>query len=107
MVEGTCQSQTRLSASNRSELLAAYAAGVPVQELTARFGVYRGTVWEMARRAGLDTRASALSEQTRQEAARLYGDGMTLMQIAERLGISDEAVRAAERSPRGRRVTSV
>ena len=113
VVKETRQSQTRLSASNRSRLLAAYAAGAPVQELTARFGVHRGTVWEMARRTGLDTRTPALSEQTRQEAARLYRHGLTLVQTAEQIGISDEAVRAAVVAcggtirPRGRRVISV
>lgn len=52
--ENARQSQIRLSVSNRAELLAAYAAGVPVQELAARFGVHQGTVWEAARRAELE-----------------------------------------------------
>ncbi|AVZ41103.1 hypothetical protein CT688_05965 [Dietzia sp. JS16-p6b] len=102
-----------MSGSNRSALLAAYAAGVPVQELTARIGVRRGTAWEMARGTGLDTRIPVLFEQTRQEASRLYGDVMTLVPIAERLGISDEEGRAAVVAccgtirPRGRRFISV
>lgn len=94
------QSQTRLSDSNRCdsnrrELLAAYAVGVPVQDLAAKFEIHRSTVREVARRAGMDARAPALSVETREEAARLYEDGLTLVQVAERLGISDEAVRAA------------
>lgn len=109
VVEETRQSQTRLSAPNRRELLAAYAVGVPVQELASRFGVHRATVWETARRAGLDARTPELAAETRAEAARLYEDGLTLARVAGRLGASDEAVRSAVLEcggvirPRGRR----
>ncbi|WP_166355755.1 helix-turn-helix domain-containing protein [Phytoactinopolyspora limicola] len=84
-----------MSASNRAELLAGYAAGVPVRELATRFDVHRGAVWEVARRAGLELRRPELSEATRAEAARLYGEGLTLAGVAAQLGISDDSVRAA------------
>lgn len=94
-------------------MLAAYTAGVPVQELTARFGVHRGTVWAVVRRAGLDARTPGVSVETREEAARLYADGLTLVQVARQLGLGDEAVRAAVVAcggtirPRGRRPSHV
>lgn len=93
--EDSPKPQTRLSASNRAELLARYAAGVPVRELATQFGVHRGSVRAIAQRAGLEARGPRLPESIRAEAARLYADGQTLAQVAEQLGISDEAVRAA------------
>ena len=93
--ENSSQSQTRLSASNREELLVGYAEGVPVQELAARFNIHRATVREIARRAGHPSRAPEHSQQLRSEAARLYAEGFTLSQVAVQLGIGDEAVRSA------------
>ena len=95
MRKNSSQSQTRLSASNREELLAEYAEGVPVQELSARFNIHRATVREIARRAGHPSRAPEHSEQVRTEAARLYAEGLTLSQVAGQLEIGDEAVRSA------------
>lgn len=110
--ENSSQSQTRLSASNREELLVGYAEGVPVQELATRFNVHRATVREIARRAGHPSRAPEHSQQLRSEAARLYAGGLTLSQVAAQLGIGDEAVRSAVVAnggtirPKGRRKMS-
>lgn len=93
--ENSSQSQTRLSASSRAGLIADYVEGVPVHELAARFNIHRGTVREIARRAGHASRQPELSDRTRAEAAHLYKGGLTLAQVAEQLGISDEGVRAA------------
>lgn len=107
--ENSSQSQTRLSASNRAELLVGYAEGVPVQELATRFNVHRATVREIARRAGHPSRAPEHSQQLRGEAARLYAEGLTLSQVALQLEIGEDAVRSAVVTnggtirPRGRR----
>lgn len=95
MTKNSVQSQTRLSASNRAELLAGYVAGSPVRELADRFGVHRATVWEIARSAGVDVRRPELAVEVRARAARLYTDGMTLAEVAKKLRISNEAVRSA------------
>ena len=89
------QSQTRLSASNRAEVLAGYVSGVPVRELADRFGIHRATVWAIARSAGVDVRRPELSDKVRARAARLYAGGMTLADVAKKLRISNEAVRSA------------
>src|SRR5699024_12500925 len=89
------RSQTRLSASNREELLVGSAWGEPVQELATRFNVHRATVREIARRAGHPSRAPEHSQQLRGEAARLYADGLTLSQVAVQLEIGEDAVRSA------------
>jgi DNA-directed RNA polymerase specialized sigma24 family protein len=95
VARNSLQSQTRLTTSNRAELLAGYAAGVPVRELATRFGVHRATVSELVRRAGLEHHRHSLPDQVREEAARLYAEGLTLPQVAGRLGISNDGVRAA------------
>src|SRR5699024_1099644 len=109
MREDSSQSQTRLSASNREELLVGYAEGVPVQELARRFNTHRATVREIARRAGHPSRAPEHSQQLRSEAAHLYAERFALSQVAAQLGIGDEAVRSAvvanggKIRPKGRR----
>ena len=87
MREDSSQSQTRLSASNREELLVGYAEGVPVQELARRFNTHRATVREIARRAGHPSRAPEHSQQLRSEAAHLYAERFALSQVAAQLGI--------------------
>lgn len=84
-----------MSVYNRAKLLAGYTAGVPVREVATRFKVHRGTLREIARQAGLAARQPELHDAIRQDAARLYADGLTLAQVAGRVGISDEAVRSA------------
>ena len=109
VAKNSSQSQTRLSASNHAELLAGYADGVPVQELAARFQVHRGTVTKLVRQAGLGVRRPAVPEPVRQEAVRLYADGLTLVEVGEQLGINDKTVRllvieaGGTLRPRGRR----
>ncbi|MFC6355719.1 helix-turn-helix domain-containing protein [Luethyella okanaganae] len=82
-----------MSVSNRGELVAEYAAGVPVRQLATRFNVHRGTVREIARQAGLAARRPELSDVIRQDAARLYAAGMTLAQVATQLGIESGHLR--------------
>ena len=47
VIEESRRSRTHLNASNRAALLAAYSEGVPLKELTARFGVHRATINEL------------------------------------------------------------
>lgn len=57
--------------------------------------MHRGTVREIARQAGLVPREPDLSDTIRQDAARLYANGLTLAHVATQLGISIEVVRSA------------
>lgn len=93
--KNSVQSQTRLNASNRAELLAGYAAGVPVRELAARFGIHRATIWEAATAAGVVRGKAELSDEVREQANRLYAEGMSLAHVAKRLRISNEVARSA------------
>src|SRR5690625_338641 len=101
MREKSSQSQTRLSSSNHKELLAGYAEGVPVRDLAERFNIHRSTVRDNARRAGLPGRSPEHPKHLRAKAARLYREGLTLSQVADHLGIGDEAVRSAVVAPGG------
>ena len=87
--------QTGLSAANRQELAAGYASGVPVKELAERFGVHRAKVNRVAAQAGLQARRVPLSEQRQTDAARLYSEGLTLREVAAKLGTGKDAVRSA------------
>src|SRR5439155_26330417 len=89
------QSQTRLSVSNRAELIDGYVVGVPVRELAKRFNVHRGAVREIARQAGLAARYPELADAIRPHAARLYAVGLTPAQLAMPLGSSAEAALSA------------
>lgn len=109
VVKSPAKSQTRLSPSRRAELVADYAAGMPVRAISAKYGVHRGTIPGLARRLGVTARQPGLNDVEQAEAASLYLGGMTLAQVAQRMGISDETVRRAvlaeggQIRPKGRR----
>jgi len=84
-----------LNASNRAELIAGYASGVPVRELAARFGIHRATIWEAATAAGIERGKAELSDEVREHANLLYAEGMSLAHVAKRLRISYEVARSA------------
>ena len=93
VVENSRQPQTRLNASNQAALLAAYAEGMPVRELSARFEVHRATINDMVSRAGAQVRKTGLPDPIREEAARLYAEGLTLPEVAAQLGIGYKSAR--------------
>jgi Transposase and inactivated derivatives len=89
------KSQTRLTPERRAELVADYEAGMPVRAICAKYGVHRGTISALARRAGVAARRPGLTDAEQTQAASFYAGGMTLMQVARHMRISDEAVRRA------------
>ncbi|GAB4084728.1 hypothetical protein GCM10028784_13580 [Myceligenerans cantabricum] len=109
MAKNRVQSQTRLRAAERAELVADYEAGLPVRAICAKYGVHRSTIPVLARREGIAVRVIGLDAEGRARAAALYEGGMTLTQVARCMGIGDEAVRQAvldeggKIRPRGRR----
>lgn len=109
VTKSPAKSQTRLTPEQRVELVADYEAGMPVRVIAAKYGVHRGTIPTIIRRAGAVVRLSGLSEEERERACSLYEGGMTLTQVAQSMGIGDETVRQAVVDkggmirPRGRR----
>jgi transposase len=109
VAKNRAQSQTRLRSARRAELIADYEAGMPVKAISAKYGVHRGTIPALVRRAGAEVRVAGLDAEERARASALYESGMTLVQVARRMGIGDDAVRQAvldeggQLRPRGRR----
>lgn len=109
MAKNSAKSQTRLRPTRQAELIADYVAGMPVKAISEKYSVHRGTILDAVRRAGITVRVVGLDTDERARASSLYVGGMTLMQVARRIGIGDEAVRQAvldaggQIRPRGRR----
>jgi len=86
---------------------------MPVKAISAKYGVHRGTIPSLVRRAGAAIRVAGLDADERARASSLYESGMTLVQVARRMGIGDDAVRQAvldeggQIRPRGRRPRAV
>lgn len=75
VAKNPAKSQTRLTSERRAELVTSYEARMPVQAICAKYGVHRGTVSVLARRAGVSVRAPGLDEDQRAQAAALYAGG--------------------------------
>ncbi len=91
VVRNSLQSQTRLSFPNQAQVVADYLHGVPVNEIEGRFYINRETVHQINRRASVPPRHRGFPASVRGEAARLYAEGLTIVQVAEALGIGREA----------------
>lgn len=108
-MKNSVKSQTRLRPSRRAELVADYAAGMPVQVISAKYGVHRATIPKFVQREGISVRTSVLSAEEQARAASLYESGMTLMEVGSRFGVSQQSARRAVAAegvkirPRGRR----
>ena len=64
-----------------------YRAGVPVKEIVRQTGVNRSTVYRMLGQAGLE-RNHRFTDEHRTQAIRLRQQGLTIAEIAKRLGFS-------------------
>jgi hypothetical protein len=86
------QQQTRLSDSQRSELLDRYLAGEPATALAKELGVHRATVFGLLRRAGLQTRYRFLRDEDIAVARNMYDAGQSLASIGGHFGVADRTV---------------
>lgn len=66
-----------------------------MKALAARWGMHRATVAAQLRRAGVELRRQGLPDDRINEAVRLYGEGWSLLRLAERYSCDDETVRQA------------
>ncbi len=85
------QAQRRLSSAELEALIAEYEAGARVCELAKVYDLHRTTVARHVARAG-KTRPIMTDAQI-DEAVRLYGDGWTLHNVGQHLGVADQTVR--------------
>ena len=90
---------TRRSAAKRLkkvqvvELIEAYEAGTTTYHLAEHFGIRRQTVSAILKRNSITPRWRRLTEADVDEAERLYGQGMSLVRVADRLKVGSETVR--------------
>lgn len=109
VAKNPAKSQTRLTHERRLELVADYEAGNPVRAIAAKYGGHRGTIPTLVLRSGGLLKTPGLNEEGRARAAALYIEGLSLHEVAERLGLDPKTVRNAvvaqggSLRPRGRR----
>lgn len=77
----------RLNGSETEQLIACYQAGAKLRELGAQFGIHPETAGLLLRRNGIEMRANGLRPDQELEAERLYGTGLSLKRVGERLGV--------------------
>ena len=85
------QAQRRLSPVELEALIAGYEAGARVCELAKAYDLHRTTVARHVARAG-KTRP-VMTEAQIDEAVRLYGEGWTLHNVGQHIGVADQTIR--------------
>lgn len=89
------QKQVRLGDEAVDELIAAYQAGTPCQELAERFGINESTVFAHLKRRGVERRPfRKLRGEQLDRAKELYAAGLSLRSVASELGVSRQTVRS-------------
>ena len=63
VAKNSVKSQTRLTPERRAELVADYVAGTPVRAIATKYGVHRGTIPTLVRRAGAEVRVAGLDAE--------------------------------------------
>ncbi|ERH21433.1 Helix-turn-helix domain of resolvase [Actinomyces johnsonii F0510] len=85
-----CIKQTKcqpLTPEQRQQVIDLYCAGVPVKEIVRQTGVNRSTVYRLRGQVGLE-RNHRFTDKDRAQAIRLRQQGLTIAEIAKRLGFS-------------------
>ena len=76
-----------LTPEQRQQVVDLYRAGVPVKEIVQQTGVNRSTVYRLRGQAGLE-RSHRFTDDDRAQAILLRQQGLTIAEIAKRLGFS-------------------
>ena len=76
-----------LTPEQRQQVIDLYRAGVPVKEIVRQTGVNRSTVYRLRGQAGLE-RSHHFTDDDRAQAILLRQQGLTIAEIAKRLGFS-------------------
>ena len=80
-----------LTPEQRQQVVDLYRAGVPVKEIVRQTGVNRSTVYRLRGQAGLE-RNHRFTDVDRAQAILLRQQGLTIAEIAKRLGFSGMTV---------------
>lgn len=101
--------QTFLTDEEVDALVAMYEAGATVREVAECFRVHHTTALAHLKRRSIPLRRRGLASTDVPEATALYRQGLTLLEVGRRFGVSQGAVRRALHSsgvtirPRGPR----
>ena len=76
-----------LTSEQRQQVVDLYCAGVPVKEIVRQTGVNRSTVYRLRGQVGLE-RNHRFTDEHRAQAILLRQQGLTIAEIAKRLGFS-------------------
>lgn len=90
----------KLASDQVKQLVAFYKQGDSIYELSRRFGIHRGTVKDHLRRAGIAIRPgnqAKLSDDDKDEIAKLYAAGLSINKLALQFGVTDNPVHNALR----------
>lgn len=74
-----------LSSSEAAELIARYRAGEKIKDLAASYKIHRSTVMAHLRRGG-ELKHKGWTDETTAEARKLRAAGLTIVEVAARLG---------------------
>lgn len=87
--------QTFLTLSEVDQLVADYEAGSGVQQLSAKCGIHRATVFAHLQRREVPRRRPGFNEQEQAEAVHLSREGISMRAIGRQMGVDRKAVRVA------------
>lgn len=94
----TGKANPELASDQVEQLIAFYQQGDSLLQFSRRFGIHRGTVKEHLRRAGVAIRpgnVAKLSDEDKNEIARLYKAALSIHKLALRFGVTDNPVHSA------------
>lgn len=83
----------RVSASKAKRIVAGYEAGKTVYDLPDEHSLHRTTISFVLKRNGVRLRLQSPTEEQVNEMIRLYGEGLSLKRVGERLGFDAGTVR--------------
>jgi hypothetical protein len=91
-VKQVVQSQTRLTADQKAEIIELYRGRVAVKEIAAEYRIDRATVRSIAKVAGLEPHLRGLSDDDVRRAAHRYSEGASLATIGRELSVDGVTV---------------
>lgn len=87
--------QRRLSPDAIQQLVADYQAGTPSTQLIVTYKLGKGTVLRLLRNQGVQLRNQPMAPTQVEQAIQLYGQGLSLAAVGQRLGFDHTAIRNA------------
>ena len=82
----------RISTETVDQLVSDYKSGVPTTELTGRYGLAKSSVLKLLADRGVVMRRQGLTDAEMEEAIRLYKQGLSVLDVGERIGRSSTVV---------------